>query len=81
MALLNTPTQLNGYPVTRVEQHKSCATVMVEKPGEYVVATWWPELGETWSWGHYFPTEHGDLGAFNEAREEFNATATRNAKR
>ena len=77
-AIMDTPKTLNGYPVIRVEQHKNCATVMVDKPGEYVVATWWPELGSSWSWGHYFP---GPADACDEAMHDFNRTATRNAGR
>lgn len=77
MALLDTPKTLNGYPVIRVEQHKVCATVMVERkddPMPYVVATWWPDLGKSWSWGHYCET-------MDEATTEFNEAATRNTAR
>lgn len=45
---------LNGYQVKSIIQHANCATVVVERDeGDYVVATWWPELGSGWSWGHY----------------------------
>jgi len=83
MAIMDTPKELNGYPVIRVEQHTDCATVMVDKPGEYVVATWWPELKTCWMWGHYFPVREvgDDRIAFKDAMETFNECATRNGKR
>jgi len=50
---MNIPTELNSYPVIQSDTHAKCATVMMQKPhGEYVVATWWPELKTTWQWGH-----------------------------
>jgi hypothetical protein len=72
------PTELNGYPVIRFAEHKNCVTVMVRREQNpaipYVVATWWPELKSTWSWGHY---------CYNsvEADAEFKAAKARNEKR
>jgi len=72
------PKTLNGFPVIRIENHRNCSTVMVEKPGELVVATWWPELKETWMGGHYFRgTDAHDTGALRD----FNQTSERNARR
>lgn len=72
------PTQLNGYQIIEIRYHQNCATVMVYRPDEerapYVVATWWPELGTTWSWGHYCTTEA-------EADETFAEVRAKNARR
>lgn len=69
------PEELNGYPVIESKQHRNCHTVMVRKPhGELVVATWWAELGKTWSWGHYcFDNQ--------EANKAFAEASARNEKR
>lgn len=76
---MDTPTKLNGYEVVRVEQHANCSTVMVDKGGELVVCTWWPELGTRWQWGHYFSCR--SKGWRELATEDFNETAKRNAGR
>lgn len=71
------PTMLNGHPVIRLERHANCTTVMVERDPNhlpYVVATWAPHLGSTWSWGHYCIDR-------DEADAEFAATAARNGAR
>lgn len=69
------PDTLNGYPVVSKRYHPNCVTVMVERePGDFAVATWWPELGDKWSWGHY------DMGLV-EARECMDEVAERNARR
>ena len=70
------PTELNGFAVLHAEPHNNCATVMVETDFDIVVATWWPELGPRWSWGHYF--DHDDRKL---AETDFDQTAKRNAKR
>jgi hypothetical protein len=85
MAIMDTPTKLNGYPVIRVEQHKVCATIMAQAPDKLVVASWWPALGSQWMWGHYFHPR-GDTVADHEANRQmanaaFNEAATRNAER
>lgn len=83
-AIMNTPTALNGYRVIRSEQHKTCSTVMLIDNGRYIVATWWPELGDSWSWGHYFHfSEDGGArnDAFDDATDDFNKTAARNTGR
>lgn len=53
------PQTLNGYPVKAFTIHPQGdrALVLVCRPQAFqpwVAATWWPELGETWQWGHYF---------------------------
>lgn len=76
---MTAPAYLNGYPVIRYAKHENCITVLVEKPsGELVVATWWPALSTTWSWGHYFtsPEDRQD-----RANCDFCATSDRNARR
>ena len=77
-------THLNGFPVTAHEVHANCVTVMCIRDPEnapnhksLVVATWSPETGDGWMWGHYF---HGDV-AQDEAQADFHETARRNAKR
>ncbi len=45
-----------------------------DNPHRFVVATWAPILGNTWSWGHYC----ADLV---EANKEFAAAEKRNAHR
>lgn len=79
---MSIPTKLNGHPVIAFNLHTNgYATVMVEKPGEYVVATWWPELGKSWSWGHYHQAPIGDVDAYNRAQDDFAETAKRNSAR
>lgn len=51
-------SHLNGYPVIAFDRHsRDYHTVMVDRghlqPQRYVVATWWPALGDAWQWGHY----------------------------
>lgn len=58
MDSMNAPATLNGYPVIHHHSHANCATVLVDRGEEergprFVVATWWPELKTSWSWGHY----------------------------
>lgn len=64
MTKFNVPAELNGYPVVRKTESANVVTVMVERantPGlPFVVATWWPELGNTWSWGHYVERKIAD---------------------
>ena len=92
--LVTAPATLNGYPVIKSEVHDNgYVTIMVAKPAglgdgpgqkysEFVVATWWPDLGTGWSWGHYFST-YGktDDEARNKADADFNETAQRNKGR
>lgn len=85
---METPRQLNGFPVIRVEQHKVCSTVMVDTGNDHglVVATWAPAHGTAWIWGHYFPLRatasvEETRRTHQEALDAFNATALRNAKR
>ena len=69
MTKFNVPTELNGYPVVRSAESANVVTVMVERANipelPFVVATWWPELGNTWSWGNYVEREVKDK-VFNE---------------
>ena len=58
IGLNEVPKTLNGYPVVLATISMKCVTVMVDRSEKYaeqpfVVATWWPGLKETWSWGHY----------------------------
>jgi len=79
------PTTLNHCPVIKSEKHANCFTVMMEGEGQYIVATWWPDLGKTWSWGHYTPFNENDAisrnDAHNEALDDFHHASRRNAKR
>lgn len=54
---VNVPTMLNGCQVQESKAHlNGYVTVLVNRStlhNPYVVATWWPELGNSWSWGHY----------------------------
>lgn len=71
------PATLNGHPVVAKEEHANCSTVMVLRDDNsvpYVVATWWPSLGTSWSWGHYCDDRV-------EADRAFRAAASRNAAR
>lgn len=77
MFLDDVPRELNGKPVIHAEPHKNCATVLVENNGEFIVATYWPELKNSWSWGHYFC----GADAFKEATADFDKTAKRNSTR
>jgi hypothetical protein len=76
--MVKAPVKLNGYPVIQSAIHSNgYVSVMVKREDEfmpYVVATWWPELKKSWSWGHY----HYDHA---EALESFNEVQERNAKR
>lgn len=72
---MKAPLTLNGFKVVRSKVHTQCVTVMCDRgDSDYVVATWWPLLGNTWSWGHY-------LDSADEADFCFNDVAKRNAKR
>lgn len=72
------PKTLNGYPVTGATVHKNCVTVLIDKADvpEYVVATWWPELGSTWQWGRYHNSraaavrDFADISTRREARDK-----------
>ena len=55
------PDQLNGYDVIRVQINpaSNMAAVMVQREHPmrpYVVASWYPALGTTWSSGDYVAT-------------------------
>lgn len=55
------PAELNGNPVDAAADHgNGVYTVRVALPGNvatpWVVASYWPALGRTWSWGHYCAT-------------------------
>ena len=66
------PVTLNGYPVIEYDVHANCATIMVERCDnaiKYVVATWWPSLGTSWSWGHYCATIGEARAAFTDANK------------
>lgn len=72
------PETLNYLPVIKAEAHANgMVTVMVHNPEDatpYVVASWWPECGSQWSWGHY---------CYDKAQAdwEFGAVSERNAAR
>lgn len=81
------PASLNGYPVTAIQRHQNCCTVMCIRDPEnapdhrsLVVATWWPSLGDSWVWGHYInDTDSADAQAAAEGT--FHEVAERNARR
>lgn len=59
ITLADVPTHLNGYPVIMSTVSRRAVTVLVDRSTsddhiKFVVATWWPELGTSWSWGYYF---------------------------
>jgi hypothetical protein len=73
------PARLNGAQVVRAESHgNGYATITVELANNpvtpFVVATWWPELGTSWQWGHYCRNAR-------EAAETFASVAARNTGR
>jgi hypothetical protein len=70
------PTKLNGFPVEKSTKHlNGYHTVMVKRGADdIVVATWWPGLGDTWSWGHYETS-------LADAERSFKIIATRNQTR
>lgn len=70
------PERLNGYPVISHQIHAVCVTVAVERGNHIVIATWWPDLGNTWMWGHYL---HGKTGG--QQQSAFCEVAARNARR
>lgn len=70
------PAKLNGYPVISHTIHATCVTVAVDRGDCIVVATWWPELGDSWMWGHYL---HGLTGG--QQQQEYLEIAARNARR
>lgn len=84
MTDISTERKLNGYPVIAYTQHKNVQTVMMAAPGKFIVATWWPDLGEHWYWGHYFH-HNGDTDSRNDARDDadaaFKDAEKRNAER
>ena len=55
------PRRLNGYAVHAFNRRADRVLVICHRPDHplhpWVGATWWPELGTTWMWGHYFATE------------------------
>ena len=69
---MTTPTTLNGFPVIADAPRKrdeSQTAVVVYRRGDpmpYVVATWTPTCGTTWTWGHYFETLPMAAGYFAE---------------
>jgi len=72
------PKTLNGHAVELCHDHgNGFATVLVHMPENrvtpYCVATWWPELGQRWTWGHYCSDIDSD--------DIFNDVAHRNARR
>jgi hypothetical protein len=72
------PKELNGKPVVHAVAHENgIATLMMQGDGEIIVATWWPELGASWSWGHYHRGSHVIL----EAGLDFDETCKRNEAR
>jgi hypothetical protein len=75
---MTAPTELNGHPVVKSKVHKTCVTIMAHNKRdlyeEFIVATWWPSLGSSWMWGHYFKDKVAALA-------DFTNTADRNAKR
>lgn len=81
---MEAPKTLNGYPVIKSEVHANCVTVMMDAAHKFIVATWWPELGATWSWGHYHH-HNSDTDSRNDARDDADASfydaAKRNATR
>lgn len=54
------PATLNGAPVLAVAAQGDRLRVLVDRGADsahrFVVASWWPGLGRSWSWGHYFAT-------------------------
>lgn len=55
------PATLNGARVIAwtIAADRSRALVIVEREQAFhpiVAASWWPELGGTWMWGHYYDT-------------------------
>jgi hypothetical protein len=70
------PRTLNGYPVLHRQAHKNGYWTVLLQTNEnsYVVATWWPELGTTWQWGHY-------SNDYAEAMDDFAEVQHRNRKR
>jgi hypothetical protein len=75
--MYNVPTRINGHLVLEFKDHcNGYVTVMVHRAHDdsYIVATWWPNLGESWSWGHY-------LDSRDEADFVFTDVSKRNARR
>lgn len=70
------PERLNGFRVISHQIHAVCVTVAIERWDHVVIATWWPDLGNTWMWGHYL---HGKTGG--QQQHEFCLVAARNARR
>lgn len=56
-AVNRAPAALNGCPVLAVfPRRDGCAVVLVKRPESFrpfVVASYWPDLGDSWSWGNY----------------------------
>lgn len=52
------PTSLNGLPVKAIRWISDTRGVVIihdrnNTHDPWIVAQWWPELGDTWQWGHY----------------------------
>lgn len=76
------PATLNGLPVLSFVVHKNCATVALVRGADTdpaqttIIATWWPDLGTSWSWGHYL---RGNMS--KAARGCFDEVSARNENR
>jgi len=59
------PATLNGYPVKTFSLSRDAdrALVLVHRENhamhQWVAASWWPELGDSWMWGNYFDSYEG----------------------
>lgn len=69
------PATLNGYPVKATARLRERALVIVHRGtahDPWVVASWWPELGDAWMWGHYCTSwEEADAMRAAYIRETF----------
>jgi hypothetical protein len=54
------PATLNGHRVVAfvIRADREWALVIVYREGhpihQWIAATWWPELGDSWEWGNYY---------------------------
>lgn len=71
------PERLNGFPVIHSEPRGSDSLFVIVDRGagepcglRYVRATWNPNCGDSWTWGHYFPTLPEALESIAEAKGE-----------
>lgn len=65
------PETLNGFPVIDIapRQGGDGFVVIVKRPQQnhpFVQATWFPELGTGWQWGHYLDSYSEALKLFDE---------------